>query len=195
MMHRNEENTRKSQRIRRRVTLQFDFGLPSPPRMAYTFDKNMIYNNMITLKTFIRLPLLVLLMLLGLGCGQKKANNIGTIINSLGKHPVNGPYFEYIEIRKDDSGRLRKWVGTGNGVNLSENRELANGWFFFVESETRVWTYYGGGQLQLTVYSESAPPQGWAPFAFSEIPPSVVSHLPVGLKEKLEVEQAAPRNR
>jgi hypothetical protein len=28
------------QRIRRRATLQFDFGLPYPPRMAYSLGKN-----------------------------------------------------------------------------------------------------------------------------------------------------------
>ncbi len=91
----------------------------------------------------------------------------------------------------DDSGHLRKWVGNRQGASISENRDLTNGWFVFVESESRVWTYYGEEHLQLTEYSKSAPPLGSAPFIFSEIPPSVVSKLPVGLKEKLEVEQAS----
>ena len=77
---------------------------------------------------------------------------------------------------------------------MSENRDLTNGWFVFVESESRVWTYYGEEHLQLTQYSESEPPLGSAPFVFSEIPPSVVSQLPVSLREKLEGEQAATRN-
>lgn len=128
---------------------------------------------------------LALALLINTGCGLGKATNIGKVINSVGKHPVRGQFFEFVEIREDDdSGALRLWVGKANGVNMSVDQELTPGWFFFVESESRLWTYYGSGDLQLTTFSGSKS-LGHAPFSFSEIPPLVFSQLPEELKQEL----------
>ena len=129
------------------------------------------------------------MMFLLIGCGEKKPTNIGRMINSSGKHQVHGKFFDYIEIKESDLGQLRCWIGTeSDGVSLSRVQALTKGWFLFLESESRLWIYYGEGDLNLTEFSEDNSLSG-APYKFSDIPPPVVSSLPADLKKKLKVNE------
>ena len=90
------------------------------------------------------------------GCEEKGPGNINVIIESAGKHPVNGQYVSFLEVKGNDAGKLRLWFGSANKPIVSSTvMDLHEGWFVYGESQTRFWVFDGDATLKMLEYSGS----------------------------------------
>jgi hypothetical protein len=140
------------------------------------------------------IALLACSLLLIPGCGEKGPRNIGVIIDSVGKHPVNGQYVSYLEVKRNDEGKLRLWFGSANYPSASsDDMDLLEGWFVYAESQARFWAFNGDETLKLWEYSGSP---GNAtlfqdPHSPDEIPREILPRLPGSLQQNEVAEQDA----
>ena len=133
------------------------------------------------------IALLACSLLLIPGCGEKGPRNIGVIIDSVGKHPVNGQYVSYLEVKEDDEWKLRLWFASANYPSAaSDDMSLRAGWFVYAESQTRFWAFDGDETLRLFEYlgSPGHAVETQDPYSPDEIPREILHRLPESLQQK-----------
>ncbi len=114
------------------------------------------------------------------------------IIESVGKHPVNGLYVSYLEVKENDAGKLRLWFGSANLPQASSvDMDLHKGWFVYGESQTRFWVSDGGDILKLLEYSGPPGDEKLTNRAHSkaEIPKKILLRIPKSRELTGEAEQ------
>ena len=81
------------------------------------------------------------------------SRNIGVMIVSPGKFPIQGKYLEAIGIEQTKERILRITLFTSSGTE-KPIADLGERWFIYPETPDRIWIYYGNDILQLQEYSK-----------------------------------------
>jgi len=115
------------------------------------------------------------------------SRNIGVMIVSPGKFPIQGKYLEAIGIEQTKERILRITLFTSSGTE-KPIADLGERWFIYPETPDRIWIYYGNDILQLQEYSKNRSAAS-SPLLktslISQIPKPVSARIPQSLRKKL----------